>query len=63
MILTEYCCRLVLGDDWEEVCRELDSVIRSGKYQDGVAYIRGLDVTLDKKERLERCLLSYEGGC
>lgn len=62
-MFTEYCCRLVLGEDWEIACEQLDKAIRSNSYEEGVAYIRGMDVTLDKKERLERCLLSYKGSC
>ena len=58
-MFTEYCCRIVLGDDWERVSKVLDQAIKSKKYDEGVKFIKSMDVTLDKQERLERCLLSY----
>lgn len=62
-MFTEYCCRLVLGELWEETASVLDKIIASGSYDEGVMLIRNMDITLDKKERLERCLLSYKGSC
>ena len=62
-MFTEYCCRLVLGDDWEKVSKVLDQAIKSNTYEEGVKFIRDMDVTLDKQERLEKCLLSYKRSC
>ena len=62
-MFTEYCCRLVLGDDWERVSKVLDEAIKSNTYEEGVKFIRDMDLTLDKQERLERCLLSYKRSC
>lgn len=62
-MFTEYCCRLVLGDDWEKVSKVLDQAIKSNTYEEGVKFIRDMDLTLDKQERLERCLLSYKRSC
>lgn len=59
-MFTEYCCRLVLGDDWERVSKVLDDAIKSKSYEEGVKFIRSMDVTLDKQESLERCLLSHK---
>ena len=62
-MFTEYCCRIVLGDDWESVSKVLDQAIKSKTYDEGVKFIKSMDVTLDKQERLERCLLSYNRSC
>ena len=62
-MFTEYCCRIVLGDDWERVSKVLDQAIKSKTYDEGVKFIRGMDLTLSKQERLERCLLSYKRSC
>lgn len=62
-MFTEYCCRIVLGDDWERVSKVLDQAVKSKTYDEGVKFIKSMDVTLDKKERLERCLLSYKRSC
>ena len=62
-MFTEYCCRIVLGDDWERVSKVLDEAIKSNTYEEGVKFIRDMDLTLDKQERLERCLLSYKRSC
>lgn len=62
-MFTEYCCRIVLGDDWERVSKVLDQVIKSKTYDEGVKFIKSMDVTLDKQERLERCLLSHKRSC
>ena len=62
-MFTEYCCRIVLGDDWERVSKVLDEAIKSKSYEEGVTFIRSMDVTLDKQERLEKCLLSYKRSC
>ncbi len=62
-MFTEYCCRLVLGEDWEKVSKVLDEAIKSNTYEEGVKFIRTMDITLDKQERLEVCLLSYRRSC
>lgn len=62
-MFTEYCCRIVLGDDWERVSKVLDQAIKSRTYDEGVKFIKSMDVTLDKQERLERCLLSHKRSC
>ena len=62
-MFTEYCCRIVLGDDWEKVSTVLDQAIKSKTYDEGVKFIRDMDITIDKQERLERCLLSYKRSC
>lgn len=62
-MFTEYCCRIVLGDDWERVSKVLDQAVKSKTYNEGVKFIRDMDITLDKQERLERCLLSYKRSC
>lgn len=62
-MFTEYCCRIVLGDDWERVSKVLDQAIKSKTYDEGVKFIKSMDVTSDKQERLERCLLSYKRSC
>ena len=62
-MFTEYCCRIVLGDDWERVSKVLDQAIKSKTYDEGVKFIRDMDIALDKQERLERCLLSYKRSC
>lgn len=62
-MFTEYCCRIVLGDDWERVSKVLDQAIKSKTYDEGVKFIKSMDVTLGKQERLERCLLSYKRSC
>ena len=62
-MFTEYCCRIVLGDDWERVSKVLDQAIKSKTYDEGVKFIRDMDITIDKQERLERCLLSYKRSC
>lgn len=62
-MFTEYCCRIVLGDDWERVSKVLDQAIKSKTYDEGVKFIKSMDVTLDKQERLERYLLSYKRSC
>ena len=62
-MFTEYCCRIVLGDDWERVSKVLDQAIKSKTYDEGVKFIKSMDVTLDKQERLERCLLLYKRSC
>lgn len=62
-MFTEYCCRIVLGDDWERVSKVLDQAIKSKTYDEGVKFIKSMDVTLDKQERLERCLLSHKRSC
>ena len=62
-MFTEYCCRLILGDDWERVSKVLDQAIKSKTYDEGVKFIKSMDVTLDKQERLERCLLSHKRSC
>ena len=62
-MFTEYCCRIVLGDDWERVSKVLDQAIKSKTYDEGVKFIRDMDITLDKQERLERCLLSHKRSC
>lgn len=62
-MFTEYCCRIVLGDDWERVSKVLDQAIKSKTYDEGVKFIKSMDVTLDKQERLKRCLLSYKRSC
>jgi hypothetical protein len=54
---------IVLGEDWERVSKKLDEVIKSNTYEEGVKFIRSMDITLDKQERLERCLLSYKRSC
>ena len=62
-MFTEYCCRIVLGDDWESVSKVLDQAIKSKTYDEGVKFIKSMDITLDKQKRLERCLLSYKRSC
>ena len=62
-MFTEYCCRIVLGDDWERVSKVLDQAVKSKTYDEGVRFIKSMDVTLDKQERLKRCLLSYKRSC
>lgn len=62
-MFTEYCCRIVLGDDWERVSKVLDQAVKSKTYDEGVKFIKSMDVTLDKQERLKRCLLSYKRSC
>ena len=62
-MFTEYCCRIVLGDDWERVSKVLDQAIKSKTYDEGVKFIKSMDITLNKQERLERCLLSYKRSC
>ena len=62
-MFTEYCCRIVLGDDWERVSKVLDQAVKSKTYDEGVKFIKSMDVTLDKQERLERCLLSHKRSC
>ena len=48
-MFTEYCCRIVLGDDWERVSTVLDQAIKSKTYDEGVKFIKSMDVTLDKQ--------------
>ena len=62
-MFTEYCCRIVLGDDWERVSKVLDQAVKNKTYDEGVKFIKSMDLTLDKQERLERCLLSYKRSC
>ena len=62
-MFTEYCCRIVLGDDWERVSKVLDQAVKSNTYDEGVKFIKSMNVTLDKQERLERCLLSHKRSC
>ena len=62
-MFTEYCCRLVLGDDWEKVSKVLDEAIKSNTYEEGVKFIQSMEITVDKQERLEVCLLSYRRSC
>ena len=62
-IMTEYCCRIILEDDWEKVAVTLDNMITSKSYERGVTYIQALNIDDDKKGRLIRCLLSYKESC
>ena len=62
-MFTEYCCRLILAEKWEEVSHVLDEAIRSKNYEEGVLYIDKIDVEEDKKDRLKKCLLSHKWSC
>lgn len=62
-IFTEYCCRLILAEDWEKTARVLDKAIKSDSYEKGVTYIDSMNVSEEKKSRLRKCLLSYKGSC
>ena len=48
-MFTEYCCRIVLGDDWERVSKVLDQAVKSKTYDEGVKFIKSMDVTLDNR--------------
>lgn len=63
MILTEYCCRLLLGDVWEETSKHLDEFIKSNNYDKGEEYIKSLSFDADIKRKLTNCLLSYKYSC
>lgn len=63
MILTEYCCRLLLGTVWEETSKQLDEFIKSNNYDKGEEYIKSLSFDADIKRKLTNCLLSYKYSC
>ena len=63
MILTEYCCRALFREKWEEIAQVLDRFILESAFAEGEDYINSLDITEEKKRKVTNCFLSYQHSC
>lgn len=63
MILTEYCCRTLFREKWEEIAQVLDRFILDSAFAEGEDYINSLDITEEKKRKVTNCFLSYQHSC
>ena len=63
MLMTGYCCQIILGIEWKEHSEKLSNFIKYKKFDEGLAYIDNMDVEENKKERLMICFKSYKESC
>ena len=63
MLMTGYCCQMILGVEWKVHSEKLSDVIEHKKFVEGLEYIDSIDVEEEKKERLRICFKSYKESC
>lgn len=61
--MTDYCCKVILGESWIDVATKLNKFIKDKAYTSGTTYIDSLDIEHTKKLRLMSCFLSYAKSC